>query len=177
MDIPGRESTGGLHIVIAATVGHSLIQTETMRWAADVQPSRDALIGTLNLPGTGCLASWFQGESGTTCRLRSRSGDVQLCSCLIGLQTRLLLARRPTRSDGPETSKQANTRDDGPAAAGHRRLRSMLPDRRHADLAETEVGDWTMPNFSAACAYAASQGWLTVEDDVVTLTTAGLRAA
>ena len=34
-----------------------------------------------------------------------------------------------------------------------------------------------MPNFRAACTYAASQGRVTVEDDVLTLTTAGLRAA
>ena len=34
-----------------------------------------------------------------------------------------------------------------------------------------------MPDFKAACAYAASQGWLIVEDDVVTLSRAGLAAA
>ena len=46
------------------------------------------------------------------------------------------------------------------------------------DLAETsEIGDWKMPDFKAACAYAASQGWLIVEDDTLTLTTAGLAAA
>jgi len=45
------------------------------------------------------------------------------------------------------------------------------------DLAETEIGDWSMPDFKAACAYAASQGWLMVQDDAVTLTTAGLAAA
>ena len=46
------------------------------------------------------------------------------------------------------------------------------------DLAETsEVGDWKMPDFRPACAYAASQGWLIVQDDAVTLTTAGLAAA
>ena len=28
------------------------------------------------------------------------------------------------------------------------------------DLAETEVGDWKMPDFKAACTYAVSQGWL-----------------
>ena len=51
--------------------------------------------------------------------------------------------------------------------AGHR------PD----DLAEAPaVGDWKMPEFKAACSYAASQGWLMVEDDVLTLTTAGMRA-
>jgi hypothetical protein len=45
-------------------------------------------------------------------------------------------------------------------------------------LAETsEVGDWKMPDFKAACAYAVSQGWLIVQDDAVTLTTAGLGAA
>ncbi len=46
------------------------------------------------------------------------------------------------------------------------------------DLAETsEVGDWKMPDFRMACAYAVSQGWLIDEDDALTLTTAGLAAA
>jgi hypothetical protein len=46
------------------------------------------------------------------------------------------------------------------------------------DLAETsEVGDWKMPDFKAGCAYAVSQGWLIVENDTLTLTTAGLTAA
>ena len=45
------------------------------------------------------------------------------------------------------------------------------------DLVETsEVGDWKMPDFKAA-SYPASQGWLIVRDDVLTLTTAGLAAA
>ena len=39
------------------------------------------------------------------------------------------------------------------------------------------IGDWKMPDFKAACAYAASQGWLIVQDDALTLTTAGLAAA
>jgi hypothetical protein len=41
----------------------------------------------------------------------------------------------------------------------------------------SEVGDWKMPDFRMACAYAASQGWLIVQDDTLTLTTAGLAAA
>ena len=45
------------------------------------------------------------------------------------------------------------------------------------DLAETEIGDWSMPDFRAARAYAASQGWLIVQDDAVTLTRAGLASA
>jgi hypothetical protein len=45
------------------------------------------------------------------------------------------------------------------------------------ELAETEVGDWKMPNFKLACAYAVSQGWLIVADDILTLTTAGTAAA
>jgi hypothetical protein len=45
------------------------------------------------------------------------------------------------------------------------------------DLAETEVGDWKMPAFRAACSYAVSHGWLIVQDDALTLTTAGLAAA
>jgi hypothetical protein len=45
------------------------------------------------------------------------------------------------------------------------------------DLAETsEIGDWKMPDLKAACSFAASQGWLIVRDDVLTLTT-GLAAA
>ena len=46
------------------------------------------------------------------------------------------------------------------------------------ELAETsEVGDWMMPEFRAACSYAVIQGWLIVQHDRVTLTTAGLAAA
>ena len=46
------------------------------------------------------------------------------------------------------------------------------------DLAETsEVGDWMMPDFKMACSYAASQGWLVIEGDTLTLTTAGSAAA
>jgi hypothetical protein len=45
------------------------------------------------------------------------------------------------------------------------------------DLEATEIGDWTMPDFKAACVYAASRGWLIVRDDGVTLSTAGLAAA
>ena len=45
------------------------------------------------------------------------------------------------------------------------------------DLAETsEVGDWKMSDFRTACTYAASRGWLIVENDVLTLTAAGLAA-
>lgn len=46
------------------------------------------------------------------------------------------------------------------------------------DLVDTsEVGDWKMPDFRMACSYAASQGWLIVEDDALTLTIAGSAAA
>ena len=46
------------------------------------------------------------------------------------------------------------------------------------DLVDTtEIGDWKMPDFRAACSYAASQGWLIIEKDGLTLTTAGLAAA
>jgi hypothetical protein len=45
------------------------------------------------------------------------------------------------------------------------------------DLSETEIGDWKMPDFRAACLYSASQGWLVVRDDTLTLTAAGLAAA
>ena len=46
------------------------------------------------------------------------------------------------------------------------------------DLAETsEVGDWKMPDFKIACAYATSQGWLVIDRDTLMLTTAGSAAA
>jgi hypothetical protein len=45
------------------------------------------------------------------------------------------------------------------------------------DLAETEIGDWKMSDFRAACTYSACQGWLMVRDDILTLTTTGLAAA
>ncbi len=45
------------------------------------------------------------------------------------------------------------------------------------DLAETEVGDWKMPDYRAACSYAVSQGWLIVQDDTLTLTAAVLGPA
>jgi hypothetical protein len=73
-----------------------------------------------------------------------------------------------------------------PGAMGRRLLEIVVYDKRCRiggkltldDLAETsEVGDWTMPDFKAACTYAASQGWLIVQDDTLTLTTAGLAAA
>ena len=34
-----------------------------------------------------------------------------------------------------------------------------------------------MPDFKAACSYAASQGWLIVQNNALTLTAAGLAAA
>jgi DNA-binding protein HU-beta len=37
----------------------------------------------------------------------------------------------------------------------------------------SEIGDWKMPDFGVARSYAASQGWLIVQDDALTLTTAG----
>ena len=46
------------------------------------------------------------------------------------------------------------------------------------ELADSsEVGDWKMPDYRLACRYAASQGWLVVDEDGLTLTTAGLAAA
>ena len=40
----------------------------------------------------------------------------------------------------------------------------------------SEIGDWKMSQYKAACSFAASQGWLIVEDDRLTLTAAGLAA-
>ena len=62
-----------------------------------------------------------------------------------------------------------------PSCSGSHRIGGTLT---LDDLAETsEIGDWKMPAFKAACAYAASQRWPIVEDDAVTLSRAGLAAA
>jgi hypothetical protein len=45
------------------------------------------------------------------------------------------------------------------------------------DLEATEIGDWKMSDYKAACAYAVSQGWLVINDDTLMLTMAGLAAA
>jgi hypothetical protein len=80
----------------------------------------------------------------------------------------------------------APKRQHSPETIGRRLLEIVVYDKRCRiggtvsldDLAETsEVGDWKMPDFKAACSYAASQGWLIVGDDALTLTTAGLAAA
>jgi hypothetical protein len=71
-------------------------------------------------------------------------------------------------------------------AQGRRLLEIVVYDKRCRiggtltlnELGETsEIGGGKMPDFKAACTYAASQGWLIVEDDTLTLTTAGLAAA
>jgi hypothetical protein len=73
-----------------------------------------------------------------------------------------------------------------PETLARRLLRIAVYDKRCriggtltvSELAETsEVGDWKMPDFKAASAYAVSQGWLIVVDDTLMLTTAGLAAA
>ena len=72
-----------------------------------------------------------------------------------------------------------------PETFGRRLLEIVVYDKccriggslRLDDLADSEIGDWTMPNYRTACRYAASQGWLVVGDDTLTLTIAGLRAA
>ena len=48
--------------------------------------------------------------------------------------------------------------------------------RWHPDVGE-DVDDGKMPDFNRACSYAASQGWLIVEDDTLTLSRARLAAA
>ena len=86
---------------------------------------------------------------------------------------------RPPRTARKRPSKQT------PESIGRRLLEIVVYDRccriggtlSLDDLAETEIGDWKMPQFRAACSYAASQGWLIVVDDALTLTTAGLAAA
>jgi hypothetical protein len=77
-------------------------------------------------------------------------------------------------------------RRQAPEAIGRRLLDVMvyargcrIGDKVSLDvLAETsEVGDWKMPDFKVACAYAAAKGWLVMEGDALILTTAGSAAA
>ena len=72
------------------------------------------------------------------------------------------------------------------AAALGRRLLEIIVYRQNCrtgghvsvdDLDATDIGDWKMSDYKAACAYAASQGWLVIENDILTLTTAGLASA
>jgi hypothetical protein len=71
--------------------------------------------------------------------------------------------------------------DNGAGAQGKaqhvRRVKSSYPMLTLDDFAATKVGDWQMPDFRAACPYAASRGWLIVQYDGRTVTTAGLAAA
>jgi hypothetical protein len=86
--------------------------------------------------------------------------------------------RRPGTTRKPQRKQTAET-------IARRLLENVVYDKRCRiggtlslnDLAETDIGDWMMGDFRAACAYAASQGWLIVQGDALTLTTAGLRAA
>jgi hypothetical protein len=72
-----------------------------------------------------------------------------------------------------------------PETLGRRRLEIVVYDKQRKiggslaldDLAETEIGDWQMPDFRMACSFGVSQGWLIVGDDTLTLMTAGLAAA
>ena len=88
-------------------------------------------------------------------------------------------------SDRPRSGRKGPSTPT-PQALGRRLLAVLVYAKRCRsggsvtvdDLVETsEIGDWKMPDFKAACAYAASQGWLIVQGGVLTLTTAGLAAA
>jgi hypothetical protein len=85
----------------------------------------------------------------------------------------------------PRTGRRHATKQN-PEALGRRLLDILVYSKRCRiggrltldDLAATsEVGDWKMSDFRAACAYATSQGWLIVQGGVLTLTTAGVAAA
>jgi hypothetical protein len=84
-----------------------------------------------------------------------------------------------SRSSRKQSRKQ-------PAGVLARRLLEVIVYRQNCrvdgkltldELEATEIGDWSMPDFRSACGYAASQGWLIVRSNALTLTTAGLAAA
>ena len=64
-------------------------------------------------------------------------------------------------------TNQKQPRKQTPAALGRRLLEIIVYDKRHRigghvslnELDTTDVGDWKMSDYKAACAYAASQGW------------------
>jgi hypothetical protein len=93
----------------------------------------------------------------------------------MGKRAELRVTDRPTLSRN-RPSKQT------PEAIGRRLLRIVVYDKQCRiggmltldDLAETEIGDWLMPEFKTACSCATSQDWLIVSDDMLTLTTARL---
>ena len=95
--------------------------------------------------------------------------------------------REHIEQNGLRRARSASTRPakQTPETLGHRLLEIVVYDKccriggslRLDDLADSEIGDWTMPNYRRACRYAASQGWLVVGHDTLTLTIAGLRAA
>ena len=94
--------------------------------------------------------------------------------------------RSPTKQITERTLNERKRLKQTAKALARRLLRVVVYDKRCRiggtlsvdDLAETsEIGDWKMPDFKAARAYAASQGWLIVVDDTLMLTTAGLAAA
>jgi hypothetical protein len=87
---------------------------------------------------------------------------------------------------GPRRIGREHPRKQTEAAIGRKLLDIVVYEKKCRiggklfldDLVETtEIGDWKMPDFRAACTYAVCQGWLIVEGDCLTLTTAGLAAA
>jgi hypothetical protein len=74
--------------------------------------------------------------------------------------------------DHAETSRQADGGDDRPTAAGDRRVREVLPDRWKADPGRSggPIRDRRPEDARLRDGlYAASQGWVIVQDDAVTL--------
>ena len=65
--------------------------------------------------------------------------------------------------DRPETVRPTDTGSDGLTAVGDRGHYKCcgIGGKLTLDnlVATSEVGDWKMPDFKAACTYAASQGW------------------
>ena len=89
-------------------------------------------------------------------------------------------------TERPRNARKRPSKQAAPETIGRRLLEIVVYDKTCRigatltldDLAEaSEVGDRKMPDFKAACSYAASQGWLIIQDDTLTLTTAGLGAA
>ncbi len=86
--------------------------------------------------------------------------------------------------DGHPTSRKL-PRKQTPQELGRRLLDVIVYEKGYRiggtlcldDLEATDIDDWKMPDYKAACAYAVSQGWLIIESDTLTLTTAGLAAA
>src|SRR5579863_7212945 len=130
---------------------------------------------------TSTPAHWTICETVCAERMASMPLNLLVSSFLHCYRRRMGEHVAPLTFNRPQVSRKLPGKQTA-VAMGRRLLGVIVYEKRCGigatvsldDLEATEIGDWKMPDFKAACAYAASQGWLIVQNDVLTLTTAGL---